>query len=410
MDARRVIALASCGALWLGGCAALHQPAAHGPAAAPDQPDPPQVVQSPESPPAGATLAAQDEIVAYAQRAIQRLDEVHADVRRAGATEPAPHSEDADSPAAVATQGPTATEKPATAGAPRPDANSAKAGPAAQASVAGDAPRQAAATRTPPTIVNVAVRALGAPPGPTTDGLSGSTAASNSTRDLIEALRTRIATQPGDASWRAQLDERLLRVLAGEYEQARAPFEAVPAEQARVAAGFIETLISLREAHGGDLPGESSRLLERIDGLRDSLIPISDLALPKVALCRAVVGFGLYDPIEPPRFPARAGGEFVAYCEIRHLTSRRLENGEHETHFDVTISILTAEGRTIQEQTIPDVRTRWRDARHECFIAPLVTLPPALSPGDYVAKITVADRIGSKVAQKRASFQVASGT
>ncbi|NUQ49294.1 MAG: hypothetical protein HUU27_05175, partial [Phycisphaerae bacterium] len=230
------------------------------------------------------------------------------------------------------------------------------------------------------------------------------------TGDLIGALRARIAAQPGDATWRAQLDERLLRVLAGEYEQARAPFEAVPAEQARVAAGFIETLISLREAHGGDVPGESSRLLERVDGLRDSLIPISDLALPKVALCRAVVGFGLYDPIEPPRFPARAGGEFVAYCEIRHLTNRRLDSGEHETHFDVTISILTAEGRTIQEQTIPDVRTRWRDARHECFIAPLVTLPPGLSPGDYVAKITVADRIGSKVAQKRASFQVASGT
>lgn len=396
------------GSLWLAwlalaGCAAQVPPIT--PSAdrdADNQPDPPQVAIQPS--PETAAPAEHSQIVAYAERAIERLDDLRLHAADDAQTTPSvEYSTDVQAPEQARLRD-DSPDAPPPSDEPILDARlPAGAGDAVDASPV--------ATRAP-TIVNVSVRANLAPQL-TPPAAEASNAEGATQSDAIAALLARVSAGSSDGraddSFRAQFDRRMIRLLAGDYEGARAPFEAVPAEQAQAAADFIEAIIAMREAHGGDSAAESSRVLAHLDRLRAGLIPLSELTLPQVAICREVVGFGLYEPIEPPHFPAGVPSEFVAYCEILHLSNQKLGSGEYETLFDVKVSLLTTDGRAVQEIDVPGVRTRWRDPRHECFIAPLVRLPASLSPGAYVAKITVADRIGQKVAQQRATFRVQSG-
>lgn len=76
------------------------------------------------------------------------------------------------------------------------------------------------------------------------------------------------------------------------------------------------------------------------------------------------------------------------------------------TRFDLTTTILNRIGDAVLELKDADVVDRCRNRRHDCFIPRLVRLPPTLPPGHYVAKITVADKLGRKVAENRATFQL----
>lgn len=381
----------------LSGCQGLTLPWAGNPP--PREADPPperaEVVRStPSTQPAEPHEA---EIIAFVKRVQgQPVEDLHAQLDRQAleAPPPAPKSESVAAPISAIPAG-TLPE-------------------AAAESEPGDDTGVASQPASPPVLANVAVRAQHAPgrlpqrPGMRDAAANTPARAAGLPADLREFLQ-RWQAEPGDRSFRDQLDRRLLSLLAGDYEQARRPLELVSDEQQRVAAQFIEAWIAIREGHGGDPAAEARAVLERLDDLRAALIPISELSVPVVAICRSVAGFGLYDTIEPAEFLAGQYSEFVLYCEIRNLANRRQSEGAYETHFDVWTAILSRAGDVIQESRAPDIRTRWRGSRHDCFIAPLFGLPATLSPGEYVVKLTIVDKIGGKVAEKRATFRVVPG-
>lgn len=268
----------------------------------------------------------------------------------------------------------------------------------------------AASADSPPVLANVGARPARAPapiagtdanlPAPNT----GATPSGLPT-DLDELLGRWIESNV-DESYQSQLDRRILSALRGDYEAARKPLELVSAEQQRTATRFVEALIEFRERPGGDVSGDATALLKRIDALRDELVPLSELAVPRLVVCRKVVGFGLYDPITPPVFPAGQSSDLVLYCEIHNLSNQKQADNGYVTHFDVKTAVLTPQGTIVHESATPGVRTVWREPRPECFIAPILTLPGALSIGEYVVKVTISDRIGGKVAEGRTTLRV----
>ncbi len=211
--------------------------------------------------------------------------------------------------------------------------------------------------------------------------------------------------QPDDAPFRDQLDRRVLWAIAGDYEQARAPLRLVTAEQQQLAARFVETWIALREAHEGDLAAAATAARGPLAELEESLRRLADLSIPAVKICSVVRGFGQYDEITPPRLPA-GGAEFVLYCEIRDFVSELRGDGLYLTTFDLTTTIFNRAGDTVLELRDTDIVDRSRNRRQDCFIPRLVRLPASLPPGRYVAKVTVADKLGKKVAESRVAFEL----
>lgn len=213
-----------------------------------------------------------------------------------------------------------------------------------------------------------------------------------------------------DSSFREQLDVRILHVVAGDYARGRQPLELVSQEQQTLASRYIEALIAIRETHMGDLSGTAPAALKELDQLAEELRGFSALTIPTLEICREVRGFGQYQTIDPPRFAAGAGVEFVVYCELRDFASEHHDDGMHYTRFDMRTAILTHAGDTVLELKDTDIVDRCRNRRRDCFIPRLVSLPHTLSPGAYVIKITVVDKVAEKVAEQRATFRIVAGS
>lgn len=268
----------------------------------------------------------------------------------------------------------------------------------------------------PPRLAAVMVRPRGAPRREANRAVQPKPAVNESARaapnpdDFEALLDVWIQAARADASFRGQLDLRLMYVLRDEYEQARSPMDAVSDTQSSMAARLVEALIAVRDGHMGDPAGAAAAGLEAVASLAAELREASDLQIPNLTICRAVTGFGQYDEINPPRFPVRGPNEFVTYVEIANFVSRPDQDGWYETRFDMRTVIMTRAGYTVQEIKDVNIVDRCRSRRTDCYIARTVQLPEVLSPGDYVAKVTIVDKLGEKVAEKQTSFRVVSGS
>ncbi len=302
---------------------------------------------------------------------------------------PEPPGEDAADAQLIASQEPGAESADSTAGVA--DEPSAPAGPPVVTAVsvrpAARAPQFPAVSPLEPTVANAARTSASAAPS------------------MDELLRLH-AAQLADVGFREQLDRRLLLALAGDFESARQPLDAVSDEQQRIAAQFIESLIAMREFHGGDPQAEADKLRAQVDRLHETLRATGDPVLSAPALCRSVRGFGQYDLLDPPLVFAGVESEFIAYVEVRDFASEELPSGEFESRFALRTSILSRGGETILELTDDPVVDRCRSRRRDCFIPRLLRLPASLSPGEYVVKVSLTDKIAQRVTEQRTTFRV----
>jgi hypothetical protein len=223
---------------------------------------------------------------------------------------------------------------------------------------------------------------------------------------ILAQLAEQLGAPTADPSFRNQLDQRLLQVLAGKYEDARRPLELVSNEQHLMATRLIEALIAIREGHGGQPEAEADRVLAQIEQLADSLVPLCDLRIPTLALTRAVRGFGRYEAFDPPDFAAGRENEFVAYCEVANFVSRLRDDGRYQSQFSMRTAVLNRAGDVVLEINDEHLVDECHTRRHDCFIPRLVRLPSELPPGEYVLKVTITDKIGKKVAEKRTTFRI----
>jgi hypothetical protein len=274
-----------------------------------------------------------------------------------------------------------------------------------------DSPPSDPQPSTSPVLEGVTARATewvppgAAPAGEFTPSVNAPTHAAGQQLTLAEFAEHWL-DQPAETSFRAQLDRRLLLVLADKYEEARQPLELVSDEQQQMAAEFVEALIAIREGHGGDPGGEANRALARVEALLESLVPLSDLRIPTLALTRSVRGFGRYETFDPPELPAGRENEFVVYCEVGNFISRPVEAGGYESRFSMRTTVLNRAGDVILEVEDDPISDACRTRRRDCFIPRLVRLPATLSPGEYVVKVTIVDKIAGKVAERRTTFRI----
>lgn len=301
-----------------------------------------------------------------------------ADTHAARATDPeVARPKLAQAPATEAESTPAVASQPAPPAAPEMGLVEVRSAPSG---------KRLALPDSPPPAINAPTVAPGAP---------------TSLADVLERLG------PGtDDSFREQVDRRMMWVVAGDYERARQPLKLVTAEQQELATRFVEAWIVIREGHLGDPAGAAQAATRELSQLQVALGRLSDLRVPVVKICGAVHGYGQYEALNPPRFNSGVPNEFVLYCEVGDFVSEEHDDGTFTTSFDLTTTILNHAGDAVLELKDTNIVDRCRNRRRDCFIPRLVRLPATLSPGHYVAKVTVVDKLGQKVAQERAAFQL----
>ncbi len=326
-------------------------------------------------------------------------------VDRVSNAKPAPAPETAaDAPATLAADQASPPSQEVTASPPAPPSLSSPPPPTAAAGASSSA---VAVPARPPEQANSRLPAEPPPSALTvsdTPAVNAPAAAAGAPTTLADVLER--LGPPADDSFREQLDRRMMWVIAGEYDRAREPLAVVTAEQQELATRFIEAWVAIREGQADDPAGAVQAATRELNQLQTALQKLSDLRLPAVKVCSAVYGFGQYDALEPARFNAGVPNEFVLYCEVSDFVSEQSEDGWFTSTFDLTTTLLNRAGEAVLELKDTNIVDRCRNRRRDCFIPRLVRLPAALAPGAYVAKTTVVDKLGQKVAQERTTFQL----
>lgn len=279
--------------------------------------------------------------------------------------------------------------------------------PATQPTSAAAAPPVASK---PPTVSGVTARSerefaiqrrAATPDGPSLNSPETATILPATLREMLDEL-------PEDATGtdlRGQIVQRLLHAAGGDAERARKPLTMATREQQEVCGKFVEAVLALREVNGGRPENEMASVLAPLVELRETLAAVVDLKLPTIEVCRAVRGFGQYE-VMTPTFVAGRDNEFVLYAEVGDFVSERGSDGWYKSVFGLKVAVLSRSGDVVQEVTAPEMVDRCRTRRQDCFVSPLVRLPKTLSPGEYVVKVTISDKIGEKVAERQTTIRV----
>ena len=172
-------------------------------------------------------------------------------------------------------------------------------------------------------------------------------------------------------------------------------------DDGKLLRSVIDSLASFRVAlrSGNELrQTKVAPLLELSDKIR-SEIPLS---LPTLALCRSAQQFGVYDPIDPPRFAAGKETPVVVYCEVDHFRSTPSDDGAFETKltYEATLYSDTENAVAVINKKATPIVDRCRNRRRDFFLADRLTIPANLPVGKYVLKVTVIDQLANLVAEK----------
>ncbi len=225
----------------------------------------------------------------------------------------------------------------------------------------------------------------------------------------LRSFLDRYLSSRDDGTFREQVDERILRVLAGDPDVARRPLKLVSTEQQELAEGILEALIAVRASHQGDPGAMADAALPRLEQLASTLRTMSDLKIPTVVLCWKVEGFGRYEAFAPAHFVAGQESSLIVYSEVEGFSTEQREDGLYYSEFGLTTRIVNRIGDVVAEFREEQIVDKCRNRRRDCFIPHLVHLPAMLGPGDYVAKVSLIDKLGEKVAENRATFKIVTG-
>ncbi len=335
---------------------------------------------------------------------------------RTASAEPPPITAEPDSPApAVEAPAPPA---PATSRREPVDVAPVAATPA-PTPVADDASGSG-----PPKLESVDVRpansaiALGAMPkrdpppstataAPANQPLAGTTTEDGpSLQPMIDAVKQTLVERPDDLAQQVKL--RLLYLLAGQDDDALAPAEGISNELAALLSSLMRT-VATAQATASDQNAATDEALRAIDQFRDVLRTHAELEIPRVALCRRVDSFGVFDEITTRRFPGGEATPVILYCEVSNFATESADGTQFRTLLTQRLEVLTQQGELVWEVDATEIEDLSFNRREDFFLAQIVQLPATLAPGDYVLNVTIEDKIGAKSNQRKVDFTVTAG-
>jgi hypothetical protein len=149
-----------------------------------------------------------------------------------------------------------------------------------------------------------------------------------------------------------------------------------------------------------------SQKIRPLTEMSDRLASQAELAVPVVALCKRVDGFGNYQPIDPPRFPAGRENPVIVYCEITNFESRLNDKRLWQTELTQQVNLYTEAGMLVWPDKSRPVKDECRNRRHDFFLYNVVKLPANLTIGRYLLKVSIEDRTAHRVAESTVPVEI----
>jgi len=214
-----------------------------------------------------------------------------------------------------------------------------------------------------------------------------------------------VAKNPDDVE--QQFNLRMMYLVDGQDDKALAPSSSMNAETQEILLGQLRTLMAARSSNSRDPAVWANKQLDAIEKLRGLLRAKADLVVPKVELCKSIVGFGLYEPIEPAAFKAGAKNRVLLYIEVDNFKCEKTKTGLFRTLLSVRKSLMNKSGEELWSTKDDNIEDLARQERRDFYltIGPLA-IPKSLGPGEYVFKVEVEDVLGGKINSNVVRFKM----
>ena len=310
-----------------------------------------------------------------------------------------------------------------------PDATANTAVPAVASAAPSEAPVRSAAMAaapSPPTaggapvVLAVEVRAADKSAGPAEPVAgpeqsvcvplqlpSGAPDRATDLRTTIAQLERELDESPNDFD--RQLRLRLLYLANDRPAKATEAWPNADADMQQRVLGLVRVVAAARGLAGHDPARKAGTILTALEDYRRQLRERADLRIPRVAICRRVASFGVFDPITPADFPAGRQHTVILYCEVDNFRSDPQPDGRYLTRLAQRIEVFTSGGEPVFSRKETLIEDRSRNRREDFFLAQKLLLPATLNPGEYVLKVTLTDTLAEKISQNTTSFRVTAG-
>jgi hypothetical protein len=246
----------------------------------------------------------------------------------------------------------------------------------------------------------------GAPATTANMALSADSQRERTVEEAIENYHQRVSESPEDVDvqWRM----RTLLLAVGREQEALAPAPASGNSGIDLLMDTLRAAAAVRRAAQAPAAATDDALTE-IETVREKLRRAAELAIPGVALCSRVTAFGVYDELPSGAFVAGSANRAIVYCEVRNFASEKTDDERYRTLLSSRLELLTPDGRSLWQKEEPQIEDLSRRRREDFFLAQKITLPTTLAPGEYVLKVTIADRLAQKTNEATQSLKVLPG-
>jgi hypothetical protein len=223
--------------------------------------------------------------------------------------------------------------------------------------------------------------------------------------DTAARIVNRARDFPADPA--AQVDDQLAKYLRDETVPDMATLAGLAPEDREMVGAMMDALSNFRSQLRAENNMLFSKKVQPLVELSDRLRSQAELGVPTVALCRGVHAFGVYEPMDPARFIAGVQQEAIVYCEVENFLSQPNDRNLYETRLTQSI-VLYAEASgvaawTPSKDTIVDQARR---RRHDFYLAKRIMLPPNLSIGRYLLKVTIEDQQAHHIAENTTPLEI----
>ncbi|MBI3823721.1 MAG: hypothetical protein HY289_13715 [Planctomycetes bacterium] len=215
---------------------------------------------------------------------------------------------------------------------------------------------------------------------------------------------------------RESVVEALDYFMKGHHAEAIKALSVYEEDKQQVLLRWLPICAMLVNKRIGDLTTQEVGFLNKqLDGLRDSLLPRSELIITKMCFCKEVRGFASFDAL-PENHQFLTGsqdriGELVQlYIELKNFASEPTKDGQFVTKLSCLLELHDQAGKKVWSKPLESNETTLRrSARLTDFYSRYGFYVPALPAGTYRLTLHVADETNSqlrRVAERSVAFQV----
>jgi hypothetical protein len=131
--------------------------------------------------------------------------------------------------------------------------------------------------------------------------------------------------------------------------------------------------------------------------IRSAVLALEDrvpLGIADLRLCRNVLGFGAFEPLESSAL--KPGQAVIIYCELTGLRYEERE-GSFVSRLRSRVELVAArDGKHVWGQSLGEAEDRCRNRRRDNYVNYRINLPASISPGEYHLRLIQTDLVADR--------------